>query len=386
MLGTRCDRDVTRLTETRTPDARDAPLQGDAPSEGGAMTIHGQYGGDGQDETGDLVRSMALSSAKLWGELFERLDRLEQAQSELCELLSQLHVALPAQLDGTAIERGEQRADRALAPGALTASFADVVTSMRPGAEAAMSDDEHATPVGTETRYEVTDGPPGDGGHGAPLLGPQDAGDLPLTVEWHLGEPEPAEGALPPIWVSSQTGPDPAHDGPDAAHDDTPRPERFIGEPPPLSAPPPSAPPPPPPPPAGFRADVPPPPTGFRLGAPPAPAAPPGPAAPPPPAAPFPPTTPSSGPPPPARLVTPPPPPPGFRIVQPAAPRSPAPSGPHLSTNGQSNGQSNGRPDGSTPDEETETRPFDDPRSEEEPPRPPAITPDFFARAGRRRH
>ena len=59
------------------------------------MTTHGSYGHDEQHDVSDLVRSMALSSARLWEEVFERLRRLEVAQGELRDMLSRLEDALP---------------------------------------------------------------------------------------------------------------------------------------------------------------------------------------------------------------------------------------------------------------------------------------------------
>ncbi|MGC8472154.1 MAG: hypothetical protein ACP5PM_07675, partial [Acidimicrobiales bacterium] len=70
------------------------------------MTMHSSYGDDyGQDETSDVVRSLALSSAKLWEELFARLRRLEVAQLELRDLVEKIEVALPAALEAAGPER-----------------------------------------------------------------------------------------------------------------------------------------------------------------------------------------------------------------------------------------------------------------------------------------
>ena len=59
------------------------------------MSTHGSYGHDEQHDVSDLVRSMALSSARLWEEVFERLRRLEVAQGELRDMLGRLENALP---------------------------------------------------------------------------------------------------------------------------------------------------------------------------------------------------------------------------------------------------------------------------------------------------
>jgi hypothetical protein len=59
------------------------------------MSTHGSYGHDEQHDVSDLVRSMALSSARLWEEVFERLRRLEVAQGELRDMLGRLEDALP---------------------------------------------------------------------------------------------------------------------------------------------------------------------------------------------------------------------------------------------------------------------------------------------------
>src|SRR5208283_545567 len=50
----------------------------------------------GADETADLVRSVALSSARLSEEVIGRLGRLEQAQTELAQAVSQLQAGMPA--------------------------------------------------------------------------------------------------------------------------------------------------------------------------------------------------------------------------------------------------------------------------------------------------
>ena len=42
----------------------------------------------GSDETADLVRSIALSSARLWEDFLERLAKVEQTQLEITEAIS----------------------------------------------------------------------------------------------------------------------------------------------------------------------------------------------------------------------------------------------------------------------------------------------------------
>ncbi|MGH8981616.1 MAG: hypothetical protein ACRDWE_11485 [Acidimicrobiales bacterium] len=63
------------------------------------MSSGNSYGDYEQDETSVLARSLALSTARLWEELFERLDRLERAHLELRTLVSRLGQALPEGYD-----------------------------------------------------------------------------------------------------------------------------------------------------------------------------------------------------------------------------------------------------------------------------------------------
>ena len=85
------------------------------------MSMHGSYDEYGQNDTADLVRSVALSSAKLWEEVFERLRRLEDAQSELRAMLGRIEAQLPAGQPTAALASGQPNAptwpDRAIAPG-----------------------------------------------------------------------------------------------------------------------------------------------------------------------------------------------------------------------------------------------------------------------------
>ncbi len=89
------------------------------------MTMHDPYH-EGQGDTADLVRSLALSSAKLWEELFDRLRRIELAQTELRELVGKMEVALPGSSLNPALERGNAAADALPAAGEAP-SFEDAV-------------------------------------------------------------------------------------------------------------------------------------------------------------------------------------------------------------------------------------------------------------------
>ncbi len=462
------------------------------------MTMQSPYGDYGQDETADLVRSLALSSAKLWEELFERLRRLERAQAELRELVTKIEVALPAALDGAALERGGEGGLHAALPAATFAStFEDAMANVLGAVGPAADEDGWAIPgtLSGEAAEAGSDRAPAHAfledpdlpyisselaaqlGEGAlPVVDGSDDGDA-LSVEWHH-EPEPTPdwtSAPPPVWSSSAVfgvdADDPALPdvvaapgrfddlgAPDAPESDA---AYLYGEllvdtatpppPPPaafhLDAPPPPAPPellvdaPPPPPPPGFRVDAPPPELDLDAAPPPPP---PGfvtdagatPSrttdleirtsaatfssvddAPPPPPVGFHVDAPPPPPPPGFRADTtlppsgvvgeavqaeasvavaplghplprlgfglgaePPPPPPGYTIVRPAQPRT-------LDTLGG--------PEGAISDEEvsgvaagdgTETAVEDGGPSGEDPEHPVVITPDFFARAGRRRY
>jgi hypothetical protein len=70
------------------------------------MTTQNPHGSS-DNETADLVRSVAISSARLWEEVLERLVRVERTQAELTQTLARLQAALPAgsvapELAGTA--------------------------------------------------------------------------------------------------------------------------------------------------------------------------------------------------------------------------------------------------------------------------------------------
>jgi hypothetical protein len=447
------------------------PRWGRGKREGDVMTMHGPYGDDYvRDETSDLVRSLALSSAKLWEELFERLGRLERAQSELRELVAKIEVALPASLDGISLERGDRDARGAL-PAVGSSSFGDILSSA--GTEAEGTSDAAAEGESDLPRWSPGDVPtagwaPSPSGSASRLDSEHDGtGDLPrsflqaseeslpagdrerldelaLAIEWHAPEPVSAEAAAMVQPWAPPGGEDEQADVPSTASAAASNDEfGFFGvvgsahaeslPPPPFGfqsdAPPPPPPPgfsvdapvqpppppfgfqfdaPPPPPPPGFSVDAPgPSPSGFSADAPPPP--PPGfvpvgppetavapplqapafessePAAPPPPFGfhvEVPPATPPFVPGAPVtaetpaletspsvgstgwlfqrlghgRNAAPPPPPDGFAIVRPAEPRVP----------------------------EVPVEPDPTPVAEE--PKTPMITPDFFARAGRRRN
>ena len=432
------------------------------------MTMHSPYGeGYGQDETADLVRSLALSSAGIWGELFERLGRIERGQSELRELVAKMQDALAATPERVALGDGQGRAAEELPPPAFTSSFADALASAGAEAEAAVGAGQ-APWNGEPTR--PGDGPPDslDDGRATPrdvmpLLGiaESDAG-LPPRIEWlspAAEHPEAPAFEPPPIWnigPDAGDGPGPASSGiadlsgglhgiftgatleppiaftvdPPPPPGPLPRGSRTDVPPPPpppgftLVIPPPPAPAPPvgftgdvapPPPPAGLTGNVapPPPPLGFTgdVAPPPPPlgftgdVAPPPPplgftvdVAPPPPpfgltgsVAPPPPPLGFTGnvPPPPGDLLgsvapPPPPPPPGFVVV---GRRELHASATSVSTDagvGQSEpGRHSTAP---TPEPLQATGAGSDGTlTEDDDSPPPTITPDFFARAGRRR-
>ena len=379
------------------------------------MTMHSPYGeGYGHDETADLVRSLALSSAGLWGELFERLGRIERGQSELRELVAKMQDALAATTERVALGDGQDRAAEELPPPAFTSSFADALASAGAEAEAAVGAGQ-APWTGEPTR--PGDGPPDalDDGRATPSDGmllldiPESDAGLPPRIEWlspAAEHPDAPAFEPPPIW---NIGPD-AGDEPGPASsaiadlsgglhgiftvDPPPPPIAFTVDPPP-PPPPPIAftvdpPPPPGPLPRGFKTDVPPPPPppGFTLVMHPAPAPPvgfTGDFAPPPPAG----LTGNVAPPPPGDLLgsgaeTPPPPPPGFVVVGRRELHASATSGSTDVGVGQTErGRHSTAP---TPEPLQATGAGSDGTlTEDDDPPPPMITPDFFARAGRRR-
>jgi hypothetical protein len=335
------------------------------------MTTHNPYQ-DGQEQTADLVRSLALSSAKLWEELFERLHRIEVAQTELREVLAKLDIGLPASQTSPVI------ASPGGTQGELPAasSFEEALTSAGSGVEDYLGHAVHAA----QAEAGATD-PDASDVREAP-----GESDLPLSFEWHANDaPPPAVWGTPPADVEEPYGGSGYPEGfsPNVEFEVAEYDEVELTVPPP---PPPSPavifeapasvtfeapstvtfevggngfapPPPPPPPPDGFAtaSAPPPPPPGFATAS-----------APPPPPPGF--ATASAPPPPPppgfATASAPPPPPPGFA-------EAPAPTG-EAAVVSHSGPSSNGHHVTGETGEAADAQPF-------------AITPDFFARAGRRR-
>ena len=455
------------------------------------MTMHSPYGeGYGHDETADLVRSLALSSAGLWGELFERLGRIERGQSELRELVAKMQDALAATPARVALGDGPGSAPEALTPPAITSSFADALASAGAEAEAAVGAGQ---PPWTGEPTRPADGAPGspDDGRATPRGGmglldiPESDAGVPPRIEWispAAEHPEAPAFEPPPIWnIGPDAGDEPGTAAPSGiadlsgglhgifagaaleppiafTMDPPPPPAAFAMDPPPapvgytLDPPPPPVRftlDPPPPPPAAFAMDAPPPPpAGYRLGPPPAPpppvdflvGAPPPPpldfvvGAPPPPPVDF-----LVGAPPPPGFTTDPPPPPGFVLAVPrqgptddawpplhdlsavgppidppsddaplrppgdllgSGAGSPPPPPPGFVVVGRRElhapaaqgsmeaGQSERGRHSTAPTPEPLQATGDDrdgPVTEDDDPPPPTISPDFFARAGRRR-
>jgi hypothetical protein len=199
------------------------------------MTTPNPSGSYGPEDTADLVRSVALSSVRLWEEVLERLARVELAQAELAQSLARLQGELP--------------------PGSAAATLAPGTSVLAPppppGLEAPSSPHFVAPPP-----------PP------PPGVGPLDAlAPEPAHVEGSLenrlvdvqpiAADEPTTGPVP-IWSdAATTSGDGMFDLPSSAGDVPP-------------------PPPPPPPPPGFGSgptngaldtglvDAPPPPPGFQ--------------------------------------------------------------------------------------------------------------------------
>jgi hypothetical protein len=430
------------------------------------MTMHGPYGDDyGRDETSDLVRSLALSSAKLWEELFERLGRLERAQSDLRELVAKIEVALPASLDGVSLERGDRDARGAL-PAVGSSSFGDILASARTETEgtsdvaaegesglprwspgeapaAAWGPPQSASASRLDLEYDGTGDFPQSflqtSEESQPAGGSESLDELALAIEWHAPEPVSAEAAAVVQPWAPPEGEDEQADVPSwasagasydefgffgavaSAHAESPPPPPFGF---PSDAPPPpgfsmDAPVQPPPPPFSvqFDAPPPPPPPGFSVNAP-------GPSpsgssvdAPPPP----PPGFVAVGPPGTAvarplqapafeasEASVPPPPPSGFHVEVPPSfvPGAPVTAetpaletSPSVGSTGwlfQRLGHGRNAPPPPPPDGFAIVRPAEprvpevpvepDPTPVAEEPKTPMITPDFFARAGRRRN
>ena len=80
------------------------------------MSTNGSFGQDEEHDAADLVRSVALSSARLWEEVFERLRGLERVQQELRETIARLEALPPVERAGPALGSGP----RALESGLLS--------------------------------------------------------------------------------------------------------------------------------------------------------------------------------------------------------------------------------------------------------------------------
>ncbi|MDA8312092.1 MAG: hypothetical protein M0Z46_16080 [Actinomycetota bacterium] len=371
------------------------------------MTMHGPYGDDyGQDDTTDLFRSLALASARLWEELFQRLGRIERAQSELHELVARIQGALPAAIGSDAL------GSNALGSGALGSGANDVAGAALPPATSAPY--EGASLEGASLEPPALSWLTNPAAASAPLLGTTGVGEGAdeLSFTWHVPEAEPdgadnPRAALPQILNGVDAGPasePPPPPPPPGFHADTSSSTDFqlgrqggqgeqgawFEEPPPAgfqvdgplgaSAPPPPPPPPPPVAPLGFHVEdpfggsvPPPPPAGFTaVGAPtdPAPSA--G-------LSPF-----GSG-----LDAAPPPPPLGYTIVRPVDAQQATVQPPDAGASAFDAARAfeslrQDHASASVPGAGLAIDQQPGGVTEEEPP-PPAITPDFFARAGWRR-
>jgi hypothetical protein len=357
------------------------------------MAMHSSYGDDyGQDETSDLVRSLALSSAKLWEELFARLQRLEHAQLELRALVEKIDVALPAALDAVGLERATRDLPEPVDALRHEAHHQERVPALwaPPGPSPSAAE---GTPVDPPAALPTLEPP-------TPLVGT--AGADALGVEWHTHAPERAEDPIiepRTMWAdldpqqAPMSDPVQAEDGEDLFN--VADPSHGLVAPPPMPPPPPpvgftptTAPPMPPPPPVGFTPTTappmpPPPPVGFTpTTAPPMP---------PPPPVGFTPTTAPPPPPPPPVGFTPttappmpPPPPVGFTVIRPIEPAHASVSVGHTNLDVFYSATEPRRSADGAGSANADTKDRSGPG--EEPTRLPAIAPDFFARAGRRRH
>ncbi|HLH47108.1 MAG TPA: hypothetical protein VKV25_08115, partial [Acidimicrobiales bacterium] len=68
------------------------------------------HGSDRSDDTADLVRSVALSSARLWEEVLDRLERVEVSQRELAAQFAQFQSELPSGPRQSSLGPGTSRA------------------------------------------------------------------------------------------------------------------------------------------------------------------------------------------------------------------------------------------------------------------------------------
>ena len=159
------------------------------------MTTHGSYGQDAQDETAEFVRSLALSSAKLWEALFERVRRIEVAQAELYQFLTSMQAALPAAVREHELEAGTETSTPSLPTAATAADLALLGTLEEAAREAA----EWASPFA-----------------GLPSQGSPDAGspderspDEPIAAAVGWAAPEPSPATLDEVPPESEPAPAP---------------------------------------------------------------------------------------------------------------------------------------------------------------------------------
>ncbi|HLG68745.1 MAG TPA: hypothetical protein VKV36_12865 [Acidimicrobiales bacterium] len=256
------------------------------------MTRHTPHGSDRSDDTADLVRSVALSSARLWEEVLDRLERVEVSQRELAAQFAQFQSELPSGPRQPTLGAGTARA---LGAGASTPegggpapgerrpvieSGPEVIPPVPSGVGARWrspepagsfdalgdgGDDVIPPPAGGQQRW-ANDVAPGRDAAPAPAPpGPASAlGDATPGALATGGEPAAGEGAREGAPVASALlG---THDAPDMSIEW--HPGGFAAPPPPPEgfavagpgAGPLAPPPPPPPPPPGFSSSAPPPP------------------------------------------------------------------------------------------------------------------------------
>lgn len=370
------------------------------------MTTQNPYQ-DGQEPAADLVRSLALSSAKLWEELFERLHRIEVAQTELREVLAKLDIGLPPSQTSPAI--GSAGGTQGELPAA--SSFEEALATAGSGVEDYLGHSVHAGQAdrgegdpGTSVTHDALGGavqapsfewhagdtestaPPAVWGAPAGVFGEQHSGSFSSSdeaeeydeVELTVPPPPPPSPTVifeSPASVTFEAASTVTFEAPSNGFVPPPPPSGSGSVPPPsngsASAPPPPPPDgfasiaPPPPPPDGFASAPPPPPPGFGMVHAAAPQSDP---APPPPPPGF------------AAAATPPPPPPGFGIAPPPPPaeytrtdaEEPTAPQPATTSGGARSNGSGPSANGHRVEHGDSQQPF-------------AITPDFFARAGRRR-
>ncbi len=235
------------------------------------MTTQNPQGSHSDNETADLVRSVALSSARLWEEVLERLVRVERSQVEITQTLSRLQAALPsgavqqAELAGrVGPALGLPSAPAPLRPGVGAIEVNGTEVNGRHGAPSsteaateAISTERSAPVLGTGTSaedYRPTPGPEviatAFAAQGAPA--PQ-LNDLFAPADASMTSPHDAQSNSPSSFLTDQSEPVVSHmTGPELVGDDAAvvRPDVL---------------PPPPPPPPGFTdlSELPPPPPGF---------------------------------------------------------------------------------------------------------------------------